>query len=296
MKKRFKDIAGWLENMVNSFEEISEQKKIEPENESEPVMKDEKNVLAEKICKIRDDYLPKLQKYRKLTIDGLASMIVMGIVSEYMYRSLPWDLPHEEFSNLQKFGAATSSIMMLVCLIFVIVLLFDLILKNIDIHQYEEQLRQAEDDLDILEVAEGDNVKRSEKLFRNHQRELKRYYDTNLKHYKAMFPVGIVLVFLGAIIIGGTIWVFRDAIENSIAPILIGAVSGVLVDFIGAVLIHMYTETVKSSIAFHSQLMKSNHALFANMLAFKIKDESKQDDTFAELAKLMIESNVEPKK
>jgi len=171
-----------------------------------------------------------------------------------------------------------------------------LIESSLRIRRYEDHLRQAEDELDLLEIAEGNNVKRSEKMFRGHQRELKRYYDINLGHYRWIFPVGVMTVILGSAIIGGTIWVFRGDIKDSIAPILIGAVSGVLVDFIGAVLIHMYTETVKSSIAFHSQLMKSNHALFANMLAFKIEDKTKHDETFAELAKLMIQSNVEPKK
>ena len=88
---------------------------------------------------------------------------------------------------------------------------------------------------------------------------------------------------------------FRDSTEANIAPILIGAISGVLVDFVGAILIRMYTETVKSSIAFHSQLMKSNHAFFANMLAFKIKDATMQDETFAELARLMIQPGTETK-
>ena len=74
---------------------------------------------------------------------------------------------------------------------------------------------------------------------------------------------------------------------------VVGAISGVLVNFVGAVLIRMYTETVKSSIAFHRQLSKSNQAFFANMLTYKIENEKLRDETFAELAKLVVMANDE---
>ena len=206
---------------------------------------------------------------------GVVIIVVLGLGNPIdQFRGIPW------YIILGVSGA------------FVITIII-LIESSLRIRKYKDQIRQADDELDLKEVAEGDNKIRSEKLFRNHQRELKRYYDINLGHYRWMFPAGIMTILFGTGIVGATIWVFRN---SSIAPLLIGAVSGVLVDFIGAVLIHMYTETVKSSIAFHSQLMKSNHALFANMLAFKIGDTTKHDETFAELAKLMIQSNVEQKK
>jgi len=259
----------WFKGTIKRFiEEILVQKQIELEIET--VEKDEKKELAKKIREIKDRHLPKGRRNRWFSITLLvAAPVAAGIAIPFVTitrnQSITDMVPALGFAAAIFFAALTS-----------------LLEYNAVIRTYEEQLKQAEDEFDLLEIAERDDAKRSEKLFRNHQRELKRYYDINLSHYRAMFPVGIVLVFLGAIIVGGTIWIFRD---SSIAPILIGAV-----------LIHMYTETVKSSIAFHSQLMKSNHALFANMLAFKIEDPTKHDETFAELAKLMIQSNVEPKK
>jgi len=239
--------------------------------------KDEKQELAEKIHKIKDESLPKARRNRGLMILLLVATLI-GVLYSLVKGSFDSDI----------------YAMMAMSLIFGPYAFF--LDKRSDVRKFEEQLRQYEDELDLLDIAEGDNVRRSEKLFRNNQRELKRYYDINLGHYRLMLPVGIAAVILGMALIGGTIIYFRDSIKIDIVPVLIGAVSGVLVDFVGAVLIHMYSETVKASIAFHSQLMKSNHALFANMLAFKIKDNTKQDETFAELAKLMIQSNVEPQK
>ena len=257
--------------------------KKQVEVEIEPVEKDEKAVLVEKIREIKKEHFPKLRN----TSWMLSATIFFPLSIAGLILALSWDNISSTFIILTLYFGL---------LVPIVPVLLALPQHRAEIRDCEEQLRQAEDDLDLLEVAEGDNVKRSEKLFRNNQKELKRYYDINLNHYRWIFPVGVLTVILGSAIIGGTIWVFRGAIKDSIAPILIGAVSGVLVDFIGAVLIHMYMETVKSSIEFHRQLMKSNHALFANMLAFKIEDPVKHDETFAELAKLMIQSNVEPKK
>jgi len=275
-------------------EENPMEKQVEVEIES--AEKDEKTVLAEKIREIKGKELPFLRTIRLILICLLIFIIALIFTSlvTSRYEALEevfWLLPFFNETPELYFYALTISITGSPVLLW-----SGIFGVSLAIRSRKEQLNQYEDDLDLLEIAEGDHTKRSEKLFRNHQRELKRYYDINLGHYRWIFPVGVMTVILGSAIIGGTIWVFRGAIKDSIAPILIGAVSGVLVDFIGAVLIHMYTETVKSSIAFHSQLMKSNHALFANMLAFKIKDESKQDDTFAELAKLMIQAKEEPKK
>jgi len=273
MKKRFSGIKSIWKHV----EEIA----IELEEKDD-------ETIAGKIRRLKEVSLPKTRKTRTRTIIMLVLLLLLIIILGIGIFWAKEDLTNKQTCSFafMTFGVA----------LFAGIEVSALIDSSTKIRSYEEQLRQAEDEFDLLEIAEGDNVKRSEKLFRNHQKELKRYYDINLGHYRWIFPVGVMTVILGSAIVGSTIWLFRGAIKDSIAPILIGAVSGVLVDFIGAVLIHMYTETVKSSIAFHSQLMKSNHALFANMLAFKIEDPVKHDETFAELAKLMIQSNVEAKK
>jgi len=259
---------------------------VEVEKEEEAFVKTEKEALEEKIREIKEDHLSRLRPFRRTLIFILIFLpVLLGIALLLASLGIDIDAVEGEFRSA---SIIVSSLVFTVWLgVFISTLDF-----SANIRTCEEQLKQLEDEHDLVELVEGDHVKRSEKLFRNHQRELKRYYDINLGHYRWMFPAGIMTIIFGTLIIAGTIWVFRD---SGITPILIGAISGVLVDFVGAVLIHMYTQTVKSSIAFHSQLMKSNHALFANMLAFKIEDTTKKDETFAELAKLMIQSNVEPK-
>jgi len=249
-----------------------------------PLGTEEKDILKIKIRRIKEKYLPRTRIFYTFTL-FLLIISSLGAFSWLFDIGLKYEPkilknnPSIAFNMYTSISGASFAFF---------------IFSRFEMRRNEEQLKQLEDELELLEIADGDNLLRSEKLFRQSQDNLKRYYDINLGHYRWIFPVGIITIILGSAIIGGTIWVFRNAIKDSIAPILIGAVSGVLVDFVGAVLIHMYTETVKSSVAFHSQLMKSSHAHFANMLAFKIKDDDKKDETFAELAKLMIQTSVEP--
>ncbi|MCL2531137.1 MAG: hypothetical protein FWE40_03140 [Oscillospiraceae bacterium] len=154
----------------------------------------------------------------------------------------------------------------------------------------QERRLRLEEELELAEWTGGDMELRAEKLFNNHRRELKRYYDINLGHYRAMFPIGVIAIVVGTIIIAVSLFVLRD---GDATPMIVGTISGVLVNFVGAVLIRMYTETVKSSIAFHRQLSKSNQAFFANMLTYKIEDKNLRDQTFAELAKLVVVANDE---
>lgn len=67
--------------------------------------------------------------------------------------------------------------------------------------------------------------------------------------------------------------------------LLTGAISGILIDFIGTIFITMYTKSLDASVKFHSKLASSNNLLLANSIATKISDETLRELTFSEIAK-----------
>ena len=191
------------------------------------------------------------------------------------------------------FISFAAGIMILMVAIIYIILIFA---KDPRILILEENLRTMDDEIELNEIAVEEYEKRAEVQFRNHQKEVKRYYDINLGHLKLVFPVGIITMVVGIGIIISSIIIFKNIAYQNIAPILVGAVSGILIDFIGAIFIKMYIETIKASTEFHNKLIHSNDNLFANVLITKISNEDLKNETFAEVAKIISRDKVEDSK
>ena len=166
---------------------------------------------------------------------------------------------------------------------------------NASKHQYNEYIIMFKEELELSKISIDKYKERAEIQFKNHQKELKRYYDINLGHLKWVFPVGIGTIMAGIGIIILSIVLFKDAAEKNTIPILTGAAAGVLIDFVGAVFIRMYMETIKASTEFHNKLIHSNDNLFANVLATKITDENLKNETFSEMAKIIARGQPEMK-
>ena len=159
--------------------------------------------------------------------------------------------------------------------------------KSISILAIEDNIAQIDEELELLDISEKQYEKRAEIQFKNSQKSLKRYYDINLNQLKVVFPVGIVTMAIGVSIIIISILIFKDTAYNDIMPTLIGSISGILIDFIGAIFIKMYIETVKASTEFHNKLIHSNDNIFANVLITRISDEKLRNETLAEIAKII---------
>ena len=151
----------------------------------------------------------------------------------------------------------------------------------------QSNVTEIDEELDLHAIDEVQHEKRAEIQFKNHQKEIKRYYDINLSQLKFILPLGIGIIILGSVVILMSIFIFRDVAHENIMPVVIGTVSGLLIDFIGAIFIKMYVETTKVSTEFHNQLIRSNNNLFANALVTKISDDKLKDETFSEIAKLI---------
>ena len=64
--------------------------------------------------------------------------------------------------------------------------------------------------------------------------------------------------------------------------------SGIVVDFIGAIFIKMYTKNIEASVKFHAKFAESNNLLLANSIANKIDDDKLRENTLSEISKNII--------
>ncbi len=155
------------------------------------------------------------------------------------------------------------------------------------------ELIKIENEIELLEISTTSLEERAEKQFKQHQNDLNRYYNENIRQMKGVYNIGLVSIGLGFILIIGTI-IFslsnKDGVNNYIIPVM-GIVSGILTSFIGALFIKMYTEAVNTSVKFHDKLVYSNNLHFSNFLISKISDSEKRENAIVELSKTIAEKN-----
>jgi hypothetical protein len=167
----------------------------------------------------------------------------------------------------------------------------------------DTEAQDLENELDLLAIAETptdtSREQRAEKLFKLHQFELKRYYDQTLRHSAWIFLVGISSIAVGFAIIGSTIYLVAvgltgKGLSEQIVIAAIGAVGGVLSNFIAVIYLRMHSETIKSLAEFHNRLVVTHHLHFANFLTSKIQDQPLREKTLGEMASSLAKLEVPP--
>ncbi|MED3089250.1 TRADD-N-associated membrane domain-containing protein [Bacillus toyonensis] len=153
---------------------------------------------------------------------------------------------------------------------------------------YMTELLELENELDLLAISDSSLEERSEKLFKHHHLELKRYYDENLKQSSWIFLVGIACIVVGFAIIGITLYFLianlSNELENKIIVASVGAVGAILSNFIAVIYLKMHSEAVKALTEFHNRFVNTHHFYFSNFLLSKIQNEDKREDALVELA------------
>lgn len=96
---------------------------------------------------------------------------------------------------------------------------------------------------------------RAEKMFKMNQKELMRYYDMNLAQTKFLSGLGIMMIIFGIVIVVVSLvmYVYTDADKTLLT---VGNISGILINFVGAVFIRMYTHNVEAAVKFMQNLQK----------------------------------------
>ncbi len=150
---------------------------------------------------------------------------------------------------------------------------------------------QIDETIAVMSAENKTPKMQAEIRFDNSQSDFKRFFDINLNQLSWVFKLGIGTVLAGMVIIFLAIIMFAVSPKYNIA-VLTGAISGVLVDFIGVIFIRMYTETIKASIQLQNKLVHNNDNLLANLLAEDIDDKNLRNQTLSEIAKTISANNT----
>jgi hypothetical protein len=153
-------------------------------------------------------------------------------------------------------------------------------LRGVEIDGFKEEL-------ELEQIPNQNIIVRADKQFKINQKELQRYYDLNVSQTKFLSKLGIFLIIFGLFIISTSVFLYLQ-ISNDLWLLVSGTISGLLIDFIGAIFIGMYIKNLEASIEFHSKLANSNKLLLANSIATKISNEQLRETTLSEIAKGMI--------
>ncbi|WP_326848309.1 TRADD-N-associated membrane domain-containing protein [Paenibacillus alvei] len=231
------------------------------------------------ILNLKLNSFKRLQSHRKRTNIGFI-MIFLVLIS-FIVIELLYGKPLSEGEPVRDWTLAVGVAFALFCLLYP--------LANHS-GEYENEIKNIENDLELLEYTGFSIEQRAEKHFKVHQYDLKRYYDQSLKHSSWIFIVGIVCLVIGFGIIGVSLYmVYTGSNEKSSVVIAsLGGVAGLLTNFIGVIYLKMYSETVKSSNEFHNRLVFTHHLHFGNVLLSKIEDKELREHTLSQMALSLV--------
>jgi Flp pilus assembly protein TadB len=171
-----------------------------------------------------------------------------------------------------------------ICFAVAISCFFDFKESN-KMEKLDEDARREEKE--FSEIDPDKRALRAEKMFRMNQKELMRYYDMNLAQTKFLSRLGIIMIIFGILIVAATLYMYMSLDEDKVL-LLVGSLSGTVVDFIGAIFIKMYTQNIEAAVKFHAKFAESNNLLLANSIANKIEDDKIREDTLSEISKNII--------
>ena len=72
--------------------------------------------------------------------------------------------------------------------------------------------------------------------------------------------------------------------------LFVGNICGIVVDFIGALFIRMYTKNLEAAVKFHARFAESNNLLLANSIANKIENSELRENTLSCISKQIVSS------
>lgn len=211
---------------------------------------------------------------------GIVFAVISGLCAHFVYKFYEFPIGKIIFWLILIFAV--------LCCLVVVSCFFDWkTAKNIE--KLEADAREEEKE--FSEIDPSKRALRAEKMFKMNQKELMRYYDMNLAQTKFLSGLGIMMIIFGILIVVASLvmYIYTDADKTLL---LVGNISGIIVDFVGAVFIKMYTQNVEAAVRFHAKFAESNNLLLANSIANKIENEELREMTLSEIAKDIIMSNT----
>jgi hypothetical protein len=152
-----------------------------------------------------------------------------------------------------------------------------------------EEISELGNELDLVEIGNDEREQRATKLLQVNQFDLRRYYEQTLRQGSQIFYVGVVCILLGFAIIGVAFWLIQDGRTNGLSEKIVvaalGAIGGVLANFIAVIYLRMFSKTIKSVGQFHHRLVVRDRLNFSNILAAKIATDRVREQTLSEMAR-----------
>lgn len=159
---------------------------------------------------------------------------------------------------------------------------------------YKESKKMEKPDEDACregkEFSEIDPEKRAlreGKMFRMSQKELMRYYNMNPAQTKFLSALGIMMIIFGILLVAESLYMYLT-MDADKAILFVESLSGIAVDFIGAVFIKMYTKNIEAAVKFHAKFAEINHLLPANSIANKIEDDGLREETLSDISQSIV--------
>ena len=210
---------------------------------------------------------------------SIVCAIILGLIAIILHRLLEGVIVQISFWTL--------ILLAIFCLLVAMSCFFDWKTAK-KIEKLEEETQKEEKE--FAEIDFNKRALRAEKMFKMNQKELMRYYDMNLAQTKFLSGLGIMMIIFGIVIVVVSLvmYVYTDADKTLLT---VGNISGILINFVGAVFIRMYTHNVEAAVKFHAKFAESNNLLLANSIANKIEDEKLREETLSEIAKDIIVNN-----
>jgi ribosomal protein L29 len=156
---------------------------------------------------------------------------------------------------------------------------------SLEVRRLETQIELEDPDVAPIE-------RRAQRLFRLHQAELDKYYIQARRQSLWAFVIGAACIALGFGVVSFAIWAFvaRDlSFEAKIAVGFLGAIGGILANFVGAIALRMFSDSIRSLNELHNRLVSTHHLHFGNFLAAKIATPELRDKTIAHMAERVSE-------
>lgn len=223
---------------------------------------------------------PPKQSESKKAMNGIQSGIVFGLISGIaagvVYQYYQYFLLKVFFWLIIFF--------MIICFMVAISSFIDWKSAK-KIEKLEEDARQEEKE--YLEIDPSKRALRAEKMFKMNQKELMRYYDMNLAQTKFLSGLGIMMIIFGILIVIVSL-VLYVYLNSDKTILFVGNICGIIVDFVGAIFIKMYTQNIEAAVKFHAKFAESNNLLLANSIANNIESEQLREITLSEISKEII--------
>jgi hypothetical protein len=242
-----------------------------------------------------------------VAVSGVAFAIILGLLlfPESLVSLISIIIPHAS----EKFTQNPQPLGILITLGYGSFSLIGALNLMSRLQSLHSDLYDIDNQLDLLRIPDRSPEQKAQKLLQMQQFELKRYYDQTLRQSNGIFYVGVITMILGFGVIAWSMYYVShiasssggDGVaaqkwtgESGIVAVL-GAIGGILTNFVGAMYIKMFSEIVQAVTKSHASLVTTSHLHLANVLAANIGTAELREKTLADLAlALRIPPNALP--